>query len=201
MTSAAAASSAASPAAERWFGDAFARLHPRLQALHREGGRLSGPVAFEVGRGIAGLLGRLALRRLGVDPAKRTHTLIVEISHVEISHVDISHVADGLRWSRRFDDGPETVSLFRPVGHWPDGHWCESSGPLVLELGVDPVEGGWRWRQRACRWWGMTVPGWLAPRVEAGKTVDGDAYRFDVAIVLPLIGRVLAWAGTLRMAS
>lgn len=191
MTSAAAASSAAPPAAERWFGDAFARLHPRLQALHREGGRLIGPVAFEVGRGIGGLLGRLALRRLGIDPAKRTHTLIV----------DISHVADGLRWSRRFDDGPEAVSLFRPMGHWPDGHWCESSGPLVLELGVDPVEGGWRWRQRACRWRGMTVPGWMAPRVEAGKSVEGDAYRFDVAVRLPLVGPIVAWAGTLRMAS
>lgn len=191
MSAEAAASSAALPAAERWFGDAFARLHPRLQALHREGGRLCGPVAFETGRGPGGLLGRFALRRLGIDPATRTHTLIV----------DISHVADGLRWSRRFDDGPEVVSLFRPVGHWPDGHWCESSGALALELGVDPVDGGWRWRQRACRWRGMTVPVWLAPHVDAGKRVDGDAYRFDVAVRLPLIGRVLAWDGALRMAS
>lgn len=191
MSAEAAASSAALSAAERWFGDAFARLHPRLQALHREGGRLSGPVAFETGRGLGGLLGRFALRRLGIDPAKRTHTLIV----------DISHVADGLRWSRRFDDGPEVVSLFRPVGHWPEGHWCESSGALALELGVDPVDGGWRWRQRACRWRGMTVPAWLAPHVDAGKRVDGDAYRFDVAVRLPLIGRVLAWDGALRMAS
>lgn len=184
-------SAAAATSVETWFGPAFAQLHPRLQALHRNGGVLRGPVVFRTGRGPGGLMGRFALRRLGIVPASGAHTLAVEIRHVD----------GALRWARRFDDGPEAVSRFRPYGQWPAGHWIERAGPLELTLDVDIADGGWRWRPQRYRLFGLTLPSWLSPQVSAGKRIEGDAYRFDVAIGLPLFGRVLAWGGDLRMAS
>lgn len=182
---------AAASAVETWFGAAFARLHPQLQALHREGGRLTGPVTFEVGRGPGGLLGRALLRRLGIDPASGPHSLTVDIRHVD----------GALRWARRFDDGPEATTWFRPHGRWPSGDWTERAGPLELTLDVDIAEGGWRWRPRRYRLFGWPLPSRLCPRIAAGKRIVEAHYRFDVSIDLPLIGRVLAWGGALRMAS
>lgn len=177
-------------AVEAWFGDGFARLHPLLRALHRDGGRLEGPVRFRIGHGLAGLVGRRVLRRLGIDAASSEQWLAVDIRH-----------ADGaLRWARRFGTGPEAVSWFRPVGRWPEGCWEECAGPLTLRLAVDTEGGGWRWRQIGCRLWVLPLPAWLAPGVEAGKRIEGGRYRFDVAVRLPLLGEVLAWGGHLRMA-
>lgn len=185
--------SAASPV-EAWFGDGFARLHPLLQALHRDGGRLEGRVRFRVGQGLAGLIGRRVLRRLGIDAAS------LEQRPEQWLVVDIRHERGALRWARRFGDGPEAVSWFRPVGRWPDGCWEEQAGPLTLRLAVDTEGGGWRWRQIGCRLWALSLPAWLAPGVEAGKRIDADHYRFDVAIRLPLLGEILAWGGHLHMA-
>lgn len=179
---------------EAWFGDGFARLHPSLQALHREGGRLEGRVRFRVGRGAAGMIGRRVLRRLGIDPASPEQGAEQQLV------VDIRHVDGALRWARRFGDGPEAVSWFRPVGRWPEGHWEERAGPLRLRLMVDTDGGGWRWRQIGCRLWGLPLPAWLAPGVDAGKRIEDGQYRFDIAIRLPLFGEVLAWGGHLRMA-
>lgn len=177
-------------AVESWFGGGFARLHPALQALHRDGGRLEGCVRFRIGRGLAGVIGRRAMRRLGIDPGAPEHRLFVDIRHED----------GALRWARRFGTAPEAVSWFRPVGRWPAGHWEEQAGPLTLSLAVDTDGGGWQWRQVGCRFQGLPVPAWLAPRIEAGKRIEADGYRFDVAIRLPLLGEILAWGGTLRMA-
>jgi hypothetical protein len=184
-----AASTATSSAAEAWFGDAFARLHPRLQALHREGGQLNGPVVFRTGRGIGGLLGRIALRRFGIDDANGAHMLAVEIRHV----------AGGLRWARRFGAGRELVSLFEPHGQWPTGCWIERAGPLALTLDVDFTDGGWRWRPLRYRLFGLPLPSWLLPQVEAGKRIVDDAYRFDIRIGFRGLGMVLAYGGDLRL--
>lgn len=174
---------------EAWFGAAFAKLHPQLQALHREGGTLTGPVEFETGRGLGGVLGRVVLRRLGIDPLAGPHLLTVRIHHD----------AQGLNWARRFADGREFVSLFKPYGQWPAGHWIECAGPLALKLDVDFADGGWRWRPSEYRFYGRILPRWLWPRVEAGKRIVGDAYRFDIRIALPGLGALLAYGGDLRL--
>lgn len=174
---------------EAWFGAAFADLHPQLQALHRNGGVLNGPVAFEAGRGLGGLLGRFALRRLGIDPSTGPHLLTVRIHHD----------AAGLHWARRFNDGRELVSLFQPHGQWQSGYWIERAGPLELKLDVDIADGGWRWRPLRYRLFGLTLPVWLLPRVEAGKRIVGDRYAFDIRIGFPGLGTVLAYGGHLQL--
>jgi Domain of unknown function (DUF4166) len=173
---------------ERWFGPRFDELHPLLQRLHREGGRLRGRVEFAEGSGIAGMFGAIARKRLGLTDDS-THILSVVIRNAD----------DGLHWSRRFDAGEEVVSLFRPIGRLPNGHWLERAGPIELKLTVDIVDGGWYWRQLGCRAFGIPLPSWCAPRIDAHKRIEGEGYRFAVAIALPLIGRTVAYAGTLAL--
>ena len=171
----------------RWFGASFERLHPLLQALHRDGGRLHGTVAIRSGRGIAGWIGRRLARSLGIplDRAERGF-------EVEIRHLD-----DALLWCRRFDDGGEMVSRFEPIGAWPDGCWIERTGAVELDLAVDIVDGGWRWRTQRARWHGIPLPLALLPRARAGKRIVDDRCVFEVAFALPLFGDLLGYDGVL----
>ncbi|NUO78342.1 MAG: DUF4166 domain-containing protein [Lysobacter sp.] len=176
-------------AATLWFGPAFERLHPLLQALHRGGGRLSGEVAISTGTGLAGRLGRRLAQRLGIPLDRPQRGFEVRIVHDE----------DAMQWRRRFDDGSELISIFRPVGHYPDGHWLEDTGPARLRLGVDLDGGGWRWRLRSVAWRGLPWPRFLFPRTEAYKRIeDGDRYRFAVAFSLFPFGELLRYEGALH---
>lgn len=175
--------------AERWFGPSFALLHPQLQALHRNGGRLRGPVQLAFGTGLAGVVGRLLARRLGIPPQAGAATL----------EVRIASDAAGLHWSRRFNDGPTFDSVFEPVGCYPDGHWVERSGALELRLQVALVEGAWHWRQQRLRVFGVPLPGWLMPRTIASKRAADGNYLFSVAVQVPLLGTVLSYGGSLQL--
>lgn len=170
-----------------WFGPAFERLHPWLQQLHREGGRLGGDVHIAFGRGLAGLFGRRLARRLGIPDDAGRHVLDVDISH--------DHAV--LHWDRRFNGKQRMASVFEPVGTWPDGYWIERTGPLALHLGVDVVDGAWCWRLRAVRAFGLPVPLWSLPRQDAGKRIVDGRYRFFVAFSLPVLGTVLSYGGDL----
>lgn len=162
-------------------------MHPLLQDLHRAGGLLRGCVAIDCGRGVAGWIGRRLARRLGIPADRSDCGLLVRIAHAE----------NALLWCRRFETGSEMVSAFVPYGHFPDGGWLEHTGPLTLDLGVDTTDGGWRWRLRRARWHGLPVPLALLPHSQAGKQVIDGRYAFAVEFRLPLLGRVLHYAGTL----
>lgn len=177
-------------AVSHWFGPAFGQLHPQLQALHRHGGTLQGPLTIRFGRGLAGLAGRRLARRLGIPTEGGAHRLQVCIHH-----------RDGrLHWDRRFDDGTRFASTFRPCGRWPDGSWIEETGALALRLQVDVVDGGWQWRCIGARLGRWPLPLWLLPGTHAGKRIEAGDYRFDVSIALPLLGEVLGYGGLLQLA-
>ena len=172
-----------------WFSSHFHTLHPRLQALHLHGGQLQGTVRIDFGHGIAGWLGRRIARRLGI-PARAGPCGF---------NVGIEHRDDALLWSREFEGGARMVSVFRPVGHWPDGYWIERSGPLRLQLGVDIVDGGWYWRLRGA-WLGpLRLPLALLPASRAHKRIVDDRYCFLVEFSIPLLGTVLRYAGELDL--
>lgn len=179
-----------------WFGNAFTVLHPLLQMLHLHGGQLTGEVQIECGNGVAGVVGRRLAEKLGVPTDADTATLTV----------DIAHSGDALLWNRTFHttDGRATTmrSTFTPVGSYPDGYWREATGKLELRLGVDTAGGGWRWIPRGMRLGGVPMPSALLPTTQAYKCVettkDGACYRFDVAVVAPLLGTVLRYGGLLK---
>ncbi|WP_440730780.1 DUF4166 domain-containing protein [Lysobacter sp. 22409] len=176
-------------AVTQWFSPAFDRLHPLLQALHRSGGTLGGQVALSTGTGPAGYIGRRLARRLGI-PIDRPYRGF---------RVDIVHDAQAMQWRRRFDDGSELISVFRPVGRYPDGHWLESTGPARMKLGVELEDGGWRWRLRGVEVRGVPLPLFLFPRTDAYKRIeDGEHYRFAVAFSLFPFGELLRYEGALH---
>jgi len=174
-------------AVTRWFGPQFERLHPLLQELHRHGGRLRGEVVIERGRGIAGWIGRRLLRKLGLPSG-------IERSPFE---VEIRHEGQVLHWNRRFGNGAQLCSQFRPVGAWPEGYWIEHTGAVRLNLTVDVVEGAWHWRCLRVYLGGLRLPLWLFPRTTAYKRIDQGKYCFCVKFDLPLLGTVLGYSGAL----
>lgn len=175
-------------AAERWFGPHFSQLHPLLQALHRDGGTLRGEVAIGVGTGLARPLGRRLAARLGIPTDRPRRGFDVLIHHDDRA----------MQWRRRFDDGSELFSEFRPVGRYPGGHWLETTGPVQMRLGVDLADGGWRWRVLAAHWRGWRLPLALFPRTHAYKRIENASrYRFAVSFSLPLLGELLRYEGAL----
>jgi len=160
-------------AAERWLGAGIDELHPLLRRLHRDGGRLRGPIDVRFGRGLAGLLGRRLARRLGMPGAGGN-----------VMEVDIRSDADGLRWHRRFNGATEFRSLFAPHARYPDGHWTESSGRIRLKLAVRIIDGGWHWQQLGASLHGMPLPAWLFAGTRAGKDIVDGRYRFAVELLL-----------------
>jgi hypothetical protein len=172
-----------------WFGAQFGELHPLLQQLHTEGGRLAGEVQLEFGSGLAGWLGRRLAKRMGLP--REPGRIPLEVT--------ITHTPQVLVWARRFGAAHEMVSLFEPVGHWPGGHWRERTGALHFRLTVDVREGGWYWRVLGASLHGLPLPVALLPRSHAYKRIEGGAYRFEVAFIAPLLGRMLAYGGLLQL--
>lgn len=173
--------------AEHWLGEQFAQLHPQLQDLHRRPSVLSGPVEVSFGPGVAGLIGRRMAAGLGVPAMAGQHTLQVSI-----------YSQDGvLHWLRSFNGLTQFHSQFRPMGSHPGGHWVERSGLLTLILGVRVESGGWHWEHRRTLFLGIPLPRMVLPSTLASKRIDQGLYRFSVEVRAPVLGRLLAYAGSL----
>jgi len=172
---------------QHWFGDDFGELHPNLQQLHTTGGELRGTVNIGYGDGIAGIVGRRLGRKLGLPEAKQSIPLTVTISHHD----------EYLLWSRKFGDAHKMESKFRPVGNYPDGYWLEETGNIEIALGVDIDDGGWCWQQRTTKVRGIKIPKFILPRINAGKTIHSDKYKFHVRVDHPWLGHLLSYHGLL----
>lgn len=172
---------------KNWFGDKFSNLHPLLQKLHTEGGRLTGDVEIYYGKGLAGVIGSRLAKKMNL-PCEGTHQLVVSISHDNA----------GLHWGRCFDDQTLVKSLFKPVGHIEQGYWIETTGPLSMKLTVDINNGGWFWRCLKVNFLGFPIPRWLIPKTNAYKIIENGKYRFHVEFSLPIIGSLVSYQGLLR---
>ena len=173
---------------ERWFGEGFTRLHPKLQELHRDGGVVRGIARLQYGSGLGGWIGRRFTQRIGIDP--RLHEVELEVR--------IYSDAEVLHWDRRFGRGAAVKSEFRPIGSWPTGYWIERTGAVQIALRVDTSNGGWRWQ--AFRVWicGVRVPLALLPRVAAYKFMRDDRYVFHVELSMPVLGSMFSYSGELE---
>lgn len=172
---------------KNWFGDTFYKLHPLLQQLHIDGGRLSGDVKIDYGAGLAGLLGRRLAIKMNL-PGAGVHRLVV----------DIAHDSEGLHWGRSFNEQTLLYSLFKPVGKLGQGHWVEKTGPLKMELTVDVIDGGWHWRCLKVALHGLPIPQWLVPETRAYKLIENGEYRFFVGFSMPFIGTLVSYQGLLQ---
>lgn len=172
---------------KNWFGDKFCNLHPLLQNLHTEGGRLTGDVEIYYGKGLAGFIGGRLAKKMNL-PKEGAHQLVVSIFHGN----------DGLHWERCFDGQKLVKSLFKPVGYFDRGYWIETTGPLSMKLTVDINNGGWFWRCLKVSFLGCPIPRWLIPKTHAYKIIEDGKYRFHVDFSLPIIGSLVSYQGLLR---
>jgi len=175
-------------AVTRWFGPEFPSLHPLLQRLHKQGGKLQGKVAVRFGSGIAGWLGRRLARRLGIPPREGEYPFSVHIWHEQ----------NALHWDRVFNDFSPMCSVFTPVGTYPQGHWQESTGKLQLQLGVEIKNGEWYWVQQGVRLGWLPIPLWLVPESSAHKYIEEGKYQFQVAFSFRWLGRLFSYGGSLH---
>ncbi|MDX1452584.1 MAG: DUF4166 domain-containing protein [Oleiphilaceae bacterium] len=172
---------------KNWFGDQFFDLHPLLQKLHVQGGRLKGEVNLYYGSGLAGIIGKRLARKMNL-PGEGVQQL----------QVDISHSDDGLHWGRCFNNQKSVVSLFKPVGNVTNGYWVETTGPLTMHLTVEIIDGGWYWKCLQLRFAGLPVPVWLMPKTRAYKKIEQDQYSFLVEFSLPYLGHLVSYQGLLK---
>lgn len=172
---------------KNWFGEDFSQLSPELQKLHLEGGVLEGPVDIEFGKGIAGVWGKLLSKRLKLPSAGKNNL-----------QVSIFHTEEALHWNRKFNDSLVMKSTFKPIKTIKDGYWLENTGPLQIRLTVDVKNHGWHWRCLGVKVFGVPIPVWSFPQLQAYKCIENDGYRFFVGFKVPPIGLLLSYSGVLQ---
>lgn len=147
---------------------------------------LSGDIQLSYGSGLSGVIGKRLGVKLGLPESSGLHPLTV----------DISHSNGQLVWSREFEQA-RLVSIFTPAGNYPDGFWCEKTGSIELELGVEIKDGGWFWIQRKLRFMGVPIPGILYPRTTAYKKIVDGKYEFGVELSYRFFGTFVKYTGLL----
>ncbi len=131
--------------------------------------------------------GRLVARLFGLPPAARDVPLRVA---VEVT------AAGEERWARVYPG-----RVMRSVMADPDpatGTLGERFGPFRFRLRLDTDGNGLALVPISGRLMGLSLPTFLKPRVTATEAAEGDRHRFDVAIALPLVGRLVRYRGNLR---
>jgi hypothetical protein len=161
-------------------GRSFFKLPETVQRAHHGTVRLSGAVAVERGRGLGWLLA--ALMRM---PRTNPKTELVVVGW---------HFPDQMVWSRSFD-GRTFESTFLTDGVF----LVERMGSLSLV--IEPVVEGDRlqYRLSAARFGPIKLPRVLAPSLNAWEGERDGKYEFEVAVGLPLVGRVIRYAGQLDL--
>jgi hypothetical protein len=168
---------------ERVLGEAFARLAPQIQALHRAP-LARGRASVERGRGP---LAWLAAMAFGFPPSG--DDVPVEVS--------FTPRAGGELWTRDF-----AGRRFRSLQTEGRGAWAglirEAFGPIAVGLAVVVQDGALRLVVRRWTLFGLPMPRWLAPGGDAGESVADGRFRFDVEIAVPLAGRLIRYRGWLE---
>jgi hypothetical protein len=167
----------------RVLGDRFALLAAPIQRIHQ-------PLAETVERGEStvergsSLLSRLLGLAMGFPPAGNYP--------VEVRFAP----KDGReRWTRSY--GPHSFSS--EMGVSAQELLIERFGPMRFHFGLE-VDGPGNLEMILKKWTflGLPMPRALGPRIVASETAEGDAFRFDVAVAMPLAGPVVHYRGTLR---
>lgn len=166
-------------------GSAFDALPAQVQALHTGAQDRTWRGTAQVSRG-RGPLAALAANLFGFPSTGQ---------NVPVS-VTFEPGADGETWRRDFG-GQVLVSHQGPGEGRSSALIVERFGAVAVALAL--VVDGDRLRLIPRRWsvLGLPMPRFLLPRGNSFETVRSGRFAFDVAVDLPLIGRVVGYHGTL----
>ena len=169
----------------RLLGGAFDDLPEAVRAVH--GGLSSkvfkGRAQARGGAGVAGLARRIA----GMPGPGRYDDL----------EVAIEPRPGGEVWTRRFGDRRFRSRLRDLPNHL--GAFEEQIGLLAFRFESTPSARGFGWRFVGWRLGPAPLPRFLAPHISARCFERAGRYRFSVAVAHPLLGLVLAYAGSLAV--
>jgi hypothetical protein len=167
------------PLYRRVLGDWFAELHPTLRRFHSSAEGGAGRGRFRVTRS-ARWPGRLLASLLRLLPAQES---------VEV-RLKVSPRGAGERWERVFGDSSLVTFQSARVGLL-----IEEAGPLHFGFAVEVVQGGMRFRARRVWLFGLPLPGWCSPSVDAVVVPNERGWAVTVRLTLPLLGPLLGYEG------
>lgn len=165
-------------------GSRFADLADPVRRMHQPLGptRARGTATVERGGSwLAGLIGRL----MGFPPAGSYRC-------------EVLFEPDGGRevWTRSF--GPHRFSSEMSASR--GGLLVERFGPMRFHFALEVTgEGGLEMDLRRWTFLGLPMPRILGPRIAASEAAEDNAFRFDVAVAMPLVGPVVHYRGVLRL--
>ena len=170
------------PLYRRLLGARFEHLPARVRELHDVTGtnEWMGRADVERGRSLAA---RVVATLFGLPPAGRDQAL----------RVTFQVYGDGEIWSRTFGN-----AVFRSVQYERGGLLNERVGPSTFVFALDTSADGMALKLRGVRFLGVPLPGFLAPSVRTFESERDGRYRFEVEAGLPLLGRIVRYAGWLE---
>ncbi|MBI1407523.1 MAG: DUF4166 domain-containing protein [Caulobacter sp.] len=175
------------PVYQRVLAGAWAELPPAVRAMHDlPAGRLAARGRASVERG-SSLLARLVGVVIGFPRAQVDGLVEVVFERQGLAE----------RWTRSFGDQRFASRQF--AGEGRAAHLVvEAFGPLAC--GMAPVLEAGRLRLIPRRWslFGLALPAWLFPRIEAWEAQTDGRFAFNVAISHPLTGPIVAYRGWLE---
>ena len=168
------------PLYTRLMGQRFAALPRLVRAIHDVSGDggAAGEGTVERGRG---LLARLLGRLMGMPPA----------GHYPL-HVGFAERDGRETWTRDFGG-----HRFRSELSERHGRAVERFGPIRFAFALPSNGEGLTMELRRWSLFGIPLPRFLAPRIAAREWQEDDRFRFDVAVSMPLAGRIVRYAGWL----
>lgn len=173
------------PVFQSALGPSFDNLPPTVQDLHRvlAHRRWSGTGRVDRGRGpLVALV--CALMRF---PRATPETPVT---------VTMERRGETETWVRSFGSS-RFRSHLRAAGTPGDGVVTERFGALTFRIGLKVVDGALTYPVLSGRCGPIPIPKILLPRSETVEAGDGDAMTFDVAVSLPIIGRIVRYRGRL----
>lgn len=172
----------------RLLGPAWFDLDPVIRRMHLPGRVVISTFEIRHGNGLAARLVRSALRLPTPDDARDTRLVITRDARTE-------------RWTRTFGRR-SLVTIQRALA---DGSLAERIGPLELRFRLHVVGGALSYVQAGAALtvgrWGLPLPRWIAPRVEAREEREdgGDRAHVRVRMSAPMIGFLMSYEGCLHV--
>ena len=166
-------------------GPAFDGLPPQLKRLHGSTSPRRWQGHAEVRRG-TGLFARFAAVVMGFPKAATRVPVTVTFAPENGSE----------RWTRDFGGKRFTSLQSRGAGR-NDYLLVERFGPLSFAMALTVEEDRLHLVPRRWSAFGIPMPRWLLPNGDSFETEAEGRFRFDVQIVAPFIGLVVAYRGSL----
>ncbi len=167
---------------ERLLGARFAELPVVLQHFFCRGHRRASGT-FDVERG-PGALGRFVAHLLRLPHSARDIPLAL----------DIARVGEGERWTRTFG----CTEQLRSTKACINGSLVERRGATTVTFAVETSERGMHFRSTRVALVGLPLPRAIAPRLRADVVALDGAWRAEIEIAAPIVGRILRFGGIVR---